>query len=61
MRTGTKNFPSVVLEEEKGGGGGVKCMQGQKNYLLYPFLDLREKWDFAFELLFTTRRAEQVI
>lgn len=36
-------------------------MQGQQNYLPYPILGLKEKWDFAFELSFTRRRAEQVI
>ena len=36
-------------------------MQGQQNYLPYPILGLKEKWDFAFELSFTMRRAEQVI
>ena len=55
-----KELPKCYFREKKR-GGGLKCMQGQKNYLLYPILDLREKWDFAFELSFTTRRAEQVI
>lgn len=55
-RTVTKTFPSVIIWKKR-----VKCMQGQQNYLPYPILGLKEKWDFAFELSFTRRRAEQVI
>lgn len=55
-----KELPKCYFRGKKG-GGVLKCMQGQKKYLLYPILDLREKWDFAFELSFTRRRTEQVI
>ena len=44
-----KELPKCYFREKKRPwwGAGLKCMQGQKNYLLYPVLDLREKWDFC--------------